>query len=126
MLLRANGWLFLMESRLQTTNSINNNRIDYSVQNNNIIRIRRKEATFVVCGLRSCKKKKPPSMVISKESVQVIHALKLAKNDEQKLNQVLKLRLLRLLKADVLDVLAELQRQKQLHLSLKVTNNLYV
>lgn len=109
-----------MESRLQTTNSINNNRIDYSVQNNNIIRIRRKEATFVVCGLRSCKKKKPPSMVISKESVQVIHALKLAKNDEQKLNQVLKLRLLRLLKADVLDVLAELQRQKQLHLSLKV------
>ncbi|KAK2425114.1 pentatricopeptide repeat-containing protein, mitochondrial [Trifolium repens] len=59
-------------------------------------------------------------MVISKESVQVIQALKLAKNSDEKLNQVLKLRLLRLLKADVLDVLAELQRQNQLHLSLKV------
>jgi hypothetical protein len=119
MILSPPELIFLTKSRLQTSNSINN-RIDYyhNFENN---RRRRSKLTTVVCGLRSYKNRGPPtSMVISKESVQVIQALKLAKNSDDKLNQVLKLRLLRLLKADVLDVLAELQRQNQLHLSLKV------
>lgn len=105
MILRPSAWIFQTELLFPPLNSTTNNR---------------SKATTVVCGLRSCKNKKPPSMVISKESVQVIHALKLAKNSEEKLNQVLKSKLLRLLKPDVLIVLAELHRQNQLHLSLKV------
>ncbi|CAI8592180.1 unnamed protein product [Vicia faba] len=121
MMLRASGSIFrttvLFPTPISSSSNNNNNRIDYSHFLNNR---RRSRITTVVCGLRSCKKKKPPSMVISKESVQVIHALKLARNSDDKINQVLKSKLLRLLKADVLDVLAELQRQNQLHLSLKV------
>ncbi|XP_058748912.1 protein THYLAKOID ASSEMBLY 8-like, chloroplastic [Vicia villosa] len=117
MILRATGSIFRTTVLFPTPISSNNNRIDYSHFLNNR---RRTKATSVVCGLRSYQKRKPPSMVISKESVSVIHALKLAKNSDEKLNQVLKSKLLRLLKADVLDVLAELQRQNQLHLSLKV------
>lgn len=74
---------------------------------------------IIVCGLRKSYGKKPPSRVLSKEAIQVIHALKLAKSSD-KLEQVLNANLARLLKVDVLDLLAELQRQNQLHLSLKV------
>ncbi|XP_019437516.1 PREDICTED: pentatricopeptide repeat-containing protein At3g46870-like [Lupinus angustifolius] len=75
----------------------------------------------IVCGLRKSYAKKPPSRVLSKEAIQVIHSLKLAKSDE-KLDQVLNSSLTRLLKVDVLDLLAELQRQNHFHLCLKVFN----
>ncbi|CAL5200051.1 unnamed protein product [Lathyrus oleraceus] len=119
MILRASGSIFRTKVPFPTPiSSRNNNRIDY--YNNFLNNRRRSKSTTVVCGLRSYKNRKPASMVISKESVHVIHALKLAKKSDDKINQVLKSKLLRLLKADVLDVLAELQRQNQLHLSLKV------
>ncbi|CAK8535962.1 unnamed protein product [Lathyrus sativus] len=119
MILRASGSIFGTTVLFPTPiSSRNNNRIDY--YHNFLNNRRRSKSTTVVCGLRSYQNRKPASMVISKESVNVIHALKLAKNSDDKINQVLKSKLLRLLKADVFDVLAELQRQNQLHLSLKV------
>ena len=74
----------------------------------------------IKCGLRASYKKRPPSKVLSKEAIQVIQALKLARSFPSKIEQVLNYRFSRLLKDDVLDVLAELQRQNHLDLSLKV------
>ncbi|KAL1298349.1 hypothetical protein HN51_042722 [Arachis hypogaea] len=85
------------------------------------VRIKSNERRIKInCGLRASYKKKPPSKVISKEAIQVIQALKLAKSSPQKIDQILKERFTRLLKDDVLDVLSELQRQNYLDLSLKV------
>ena len=76
--------------------------------------------SFIVCGLRrSDRKSLWRSRIISGEAIQVVHSLKLAKSDE-KIEHILNTGLSRLLKADVLDALAELQRQNQLHLALKV------
>ncbi|KAK7325089.1 hypothetical protein VNO77_29161 [Canavalia gladiata] len=77
----------------------------------------------IVCGLRSSYKTKRRSRILSKESIQVIHALKLANaKSPEHLHQVLHTRLSRLLKPDVFNLLDELQRQNQLHLSLTVFN----
>ena len=59
------------------------------------------------------------SIVLSTEAIQAVQSLKLAKS-RSNLHQVLNTRLTRLLKADLLDTLTELQRQNQLDLALKV------
>lgn len=57
--------------------------------------------------------------MLSTEAIQVVQSLKLAKSST-KLNEVFSRKLSRLLKADLLDTLAELQRQSELELALKV------
>ncbi|KAL5160037.1 Pentatricopeptide repeat-containing protein [Glycine soja] len=70
----------------------------------------------IICGLRSSYKARRRTRILSKESIEVIHALKLARSPDHVLNA----KLSRLLKPDALNLLDELQRQNQLHLSLKV------
>ncbi|KAJ1424498.1 Tetratricopeptide-like helical domain superfamily [Sesbania bispinosa] len=119
MILRVSGWVSVSsfqprvngEGRLLTSN----------VNRRSIINFHNSRKV-IVCGLRSSIRRKPPSRVLSKEGIQVIHALKLAKSSDEKLHQVLNTKLTRLLKPDVLDLVAELHRQNELHLSLKVFN----
>ncbi|XVF84336.1 hypothetical protein PTKIN_Ptkin17bG0028800 [Pterospermum kingtungense] len=74
----------------------------------------------VTCGLRGGTRKPLwKSRVLSTEAIQAVHSLKLA-NSNSKLNHVFSTRLSRLLKADLLDTLAELQRQNEIQLALKV------
>ncbi|XWS22180.1 hypothetical protein CRYUN_Cryun29cG0012600 [Craigia yunnanensis] len=74
----------------------------------------------VTCGLRGGTRKPLwKSRVLSIEAIQAVHSLKLA-NSNSKLHHVFSTRLSRLLKADLLDTLAELQRQNEFHLALKV------
>lgn len=80
-----------------------------------------KRTTTITCGLRKIGPRKPlwRSSFLSTEAIQAVHALKLAKSST-KLHHVFNTRLTRLLKADLLDTLTELQRQNQLDLALKV------
>ena len=71
-----------------------------------------------VCGLRSSYKARRRTRILSKESIQVIHALKLTKSPDHVLNA----KLSRLLKPDALNLFDELLRQNELSLSLKVTH----
>lgn len=71
-----------------------------------------------VCGLRSSYKARRHTRILSKESIQVIHALKLAKSPDH----VLDAKLSRLLKPDALNLFDELLRQNELSLSVKATN----
>ncbi|KAL4271469.1 hypothetical protein GQ457_13G017940 [Hibiscus cannabinus] len=74
----------------------------------------------VTCGLRGGTRKPLwKSRVLSTEAIQAVHSLRLA-NSDSKLHHVFSTRLSRLLKADLLDTLAELQRQNEFHLALKV------
>ncbi|OIS98354.1 PREDICTED: pentatricopeptide repeat-containing protein At3g46870-like [Nicotiana attenuata] len=74
------------------------------------------------CSLRNgARKPMWRSRVLSTESIQAVQSLKLAKSPE-KMEEVLKMKLSRLLKADVLDTLTELQRQNEVHLALQVFN----
>ncbi|MBA0613125.1 hypothetical protein Godav_013633, partial [Gossypium davidsonii] len=78
------------------------------------------QSSIITCGLRGGTKKPLwKSRVLSTEAIQAVHSLKLA-NSNSKLHHVLSTRLSRLLKADLLDTLAELQRQNEFHLALKV------
>ncbi|XP_039000207.1 pentatricopeptide repeat-containing protein At1g62350-like [Hibiscus syriacus] len=78
------------------------------------------QPSTVTCGLRGGKRKPLwKSRVLSTEAIQTVHSLKLA-NSDSKLHHVFSTRLSRLLKADLLDTLAELQRQNEFPLSLKV------
>lgn len=58
--------------------------------------------------------------MLSTEAIQAVQSLKLSKLNPSKLEQVMGSRLSRLLKADLLDALAELQRQNEVELALKV------
>ncbi|KAG8499186.1 hypothetical protein CXB51_005637 [Gossypium anomalum] len=79
-----------------------------------------KQSSIITCGLRGGTKKPLwKSRVLSTEAIQAVHSLKLA-NSNSKLHHVLSTRLSRLLKADLLDTLAELQRQNEFHLALKL------
>ncbi|XP_021774875.1 pentatricopeptide repeat-containing protein At3g46870-like [Chenopodium quinoa] len=75
----------------------------------------------IICGLRKIGPKKPlwRSSFLSTEAIQAVHSLKLAKSPD-KLQHVIHTRLTRLLKADLLDTLTELQRQNHLDLALQV------
>lgn len=75
----------------------------------------------ISCGLRNIGPRKPlwRSRFLSTEAIQAVQCLKLAKSPS-KLEHVFNTRLSRLLKADLLDTLTELQRQNELHLALKV------
>lgn len=60
------------------------------------------------------------SRILSTEAIQAVHSLKLAAKSPPKLQQVFNGTISRLLKADLLDTLAELKRQNQVDLALKV------
>lgn len=78
-------------------------------------------SSMVTCGLRGGPRKPLwRKSVLSSETIQVVHSLKLAKASTSRLQQVFSGRLSRLLKADLLDTLAELHRQNELDLALKV------
>lgn len=80
----------------------------------------RANSGIIICGLRSSPRKGLwRSRVLSKEAIQVVHSLKLAKSSP-KIQHLLDSRLSRLIKFDVLDVLAELHRQNELDLCLQV------
>ncbi|XP_024019846.1 pentatricopeptide repeat-containing protein At1g62350 isoform X2 [Morus notabilis] len=75
---------------------------------------------ITLCGLRNGPRKQMwRSRVLSTEAIQAVQALKLAKPSPMKLDEVFGGRLSRLLKADLLDALEELQRQNELDLALK-------
>ncbi|XP_015056959.1 protein THYLAKOID ASSEMBLY 8-like, chloroplastic [Solanum pennellii] len=81
-----------------------------------------KKNVKTVCGLRNGPRKPMwRSRVLSSEAIQAVQSVKLAKSAD-KLEEMLKNKLSRLLKADVLDTLNELQRQNEVHLALKVFN----
>ncbi|CAN6580503.1 unnamed protein product [Malus baccata var. baccata] len=75
-----------------------------------------------VCGGLRGGPRKPlwKSRVLSTEAIQAVQSLKLAKSTPSKLEEVFDARLSRLLKADLLDALAELHRQNEVQLALKV------
>lgn len=83
----------------------------------------RPRPNHVTCGLRGVGRRGPlwRSDVLSIEAIQVVQSLKLAKSTPR-LGQVVSERLSRLLKADLLNALAELQRQNELDLALMVRN----
>ncbi|XP_075507108.1 protein THYLAKOID ASSEMBLY 8-like, chloroplastic [Primulina tabacum] len=74
----------------------------------------------IACGLRNGPRKPLwRKRVISTESIQAVQCLKLAQNSS-KLEHVFSTKVSRLLKDDLLDTLAELQRQNELDLALEV------
>lgn len=76
--------------------------------------------SFVTCGLRnSTRKPLWRSDVLSTEAIQAVQSLKLAKTTPR-LNHVLSTTLSRLLKSDLLNAFAELKRQNEVDLALKV------
>ncbi|CAI9777062.1 unnamed protein product [Fraxinus pennsylvanica] len=77
----------------------------------------------ISCGLRNWSRKPMwRTRVLSTEAIQAVQSLKLAQKSPSRLEQVFSNKLNRLLKADLLEVLAELQRQNELDLALKVFN----
>lgn len=75
----------------------------------------------ITCGLRNGPRKPMwKSQVLSTEAIQAVQSLKLAQKSSSKLEVVIRNKLARLLKPDLLDALAELQRQNELDLALKV------
>ncbi|KAK1379367.1 protein THYLAKOID ASSEMBLY 8-like, chloroplastic [Heracleum sosnowskyi] len=80
----------------------------------------RKTHLNICCGLRNGNRKPMwRSRILSTEAIQAVHSLKLAKSPA-KLQQVFDGTISRLLKADLLDTLGELNRQNQVDLALKV------
>ncbi|XP_059430658.1 protein THYLAKOID ASSEMBLY 8-like, chloroplastic [Corylus avellana] len=87
----------------------------------NVPRPYHSRSSVVTCGLRGGPRKPLwRKSVLSSEAIQAIHSLKLARSSAPRLQEVFNGRLSRLLKADLLDTLAELQRQNQLDLALQV------
>ncbi|KAK9068076.1 hypothetical protein SSX86_012187 [Deinandra increscens subsp. villosa] len=78
-------------------------------------------ATTITCGLRKpLRTRRQSDGVLSTEAIQAVQSLKLAARNPSKLPQVFNSKLTRLLKDDLLDAFAELQRQQHLDLALKV------
>ncbi|KAI3526287.1 hypothetical protein L1887_05535 [Cichorium endivia] len=63
--------------------------------------------------------RRPSDGVLSTEAIQAVQSLKLAARNPSKLHQVFDSKLSRLLKDDLLDAFAELQRQQHLELVVK-------
>lgn len=77
--------------------------------------------TIITCGLRKpLRTRRRSDGVLSTEAIQAVQSLKLAAKNPSKLDQVFNSKLNRLLKDDLLDAFAELQRQQHLDLALKV------
>ncbi|KAM0006266.1 putative tetratricopeptide-like helical domain superfamily, protein THYLAKOID ASSEMBLY 8 [Helianthus debilis subsp. tardiflorus] len=77
--------------------------------------------TTITCGLRKpLRTRRRTDGVLSTEAIQAVQSLKLAAKNPSKLHQVFNSKLNRLLKDDLLDAFAELQRQQHLDLALKV------
>lgn len=76
----------------------------------------------IVCGGLRNGPRKPMwrTRVLSYEAIHAVQSLKLAQNSPSRLEQVFNTKLSRLLKADLEDTLAELQRQNELDLAFKV------
>jgi chitinase len=84
---------------------------------------RRSPPLTIRCGLRNGPRKSLwRSHVLSTEAIQAIHALKLAakSSSPDKMDSVLRGRVDRLFKSDIIAVLVELKRQDQLDLALQV------
>ncbi|XP_071685982.1 pentatricopeptide repeat-containing protein At4g39620, chloroplastic-like isoform X1 [Rutidosis leptorrhynchoides] len=83
--------------------------------------LRYKTTTIITCGLRKpLRTRRRSDGVLSTEAIQAVQSLKLAAKNQSKLDQVFNSKLNRLLKDDLLDAFAELQRQQHLDLALKV------
>lgn len=83
--------------------------------------IHKPRTVIITCGLRNGPRKPMwRTRVLSTEAIQAVQSLKLAQNSPSKLDQVFSTKLSRLLKADLEDTLAELQRQNEFNLALKV------
>ncbi|KAI3791698.1 hypothetical protein L2E82_05559 [Cichorium intybus] len=86
-----------------------------------IDKIQVRYATTITCGLRKpMRTRRPSDGVLSTEAIQAVQSLKLAARNPSKLHQVFDSKLSRLLKDDLLDAFAELQRQQHLELAVKV------
>ncbi|KAI3700291.1 hypothetical protein L2E82_44913 [Cichorium intybus] len=86
-----------------------------------IDKVQGRYATTITCGLRKpMRTRRPSDGVLSTEAIQAVQSLKLAARNPSKLHQVFDSKLSRLLKDDLLDAFAELQRQQHLELALKV------
>ncbi|KAD6453017.1 hypothetical protein E3N88_07722 [Mikania micrantha] len=78
-------------------------------------------STTITCGLRKpLRTRRQSDGVLSTEAIQAVQSLKLAAKNPSKLQHVFNSKINRLLKDDLLDAFAELQRQQQLDLALKV------
>ncbi|CAI9277433.1 unnamed protein product [Lactuca saligna] len=87
-----------------------------------IHKIQVRYATTITCGLRKpLRTRRRSDGVLSTEAIQAVQSLKLAARNPSKLDQVFESKLTRLLKDDLLDTFAELQRQQHLDLALKVS-----
>ncbi|CAH1419565.1 unnamed protein product [Lactuca virosa] len=87
-----------------------------------IYKIEVRYATTITCGLRKpLRTRRRSDGVLSTEAIQAVQSLKLAARNPSKLDQVFESKLTRLLKDDLLDAFAELQRQQHLDLALKVS-----
>ncbi|KAG8375904.1 hypothetical protein BUALT_Bualt09G0007600 [Buddleja alternifolia] len=100
-------------------------KLEFSLQISNSNSNSNSPRRIISCGLRNGPRKAMwrRSRVLSTEAIQAVQSLKLAQNSSSssfKLDQVFRNKVNRLLKADLLDTLAELQRQNQLDLALKV------
>ncbi|KAI3519048.1 hypothetical protein L1887_08030 [Cichorium endivia] len=86
-----------------------------------IDKIQVRYATTITCGLRKpMRTRRPSDGVLSTEAIQAVQSLKLAAENPSKLHQVFDSKLSRLLKDDLLDAFAELQRQQHLELVVKL------
>eukprot|EP00249_Psilotum_nudum_P006162 c19501_g1_i1 orf=277-1125(+) len=76
-----------------------------------------------VCSSRNRGKPRGPlwrGRSLSNESLRAVQDLKMAKGDEERLGQIFRVKISRLLKADLLAVLGELQRQDECELAVRV------
>ncbi|KAI3723102.1 hypothetical protein L2E82_34450 [Cichorium intybus] len=90
-----------------------------------IDKIQVRYATTITCGLRKpMRTRRPSDGVLSTEATQAVQSLKLAARNPSKLHQVFDSKLSRLLKYDLLDAFAELQRQQHLELAVKPSKTL--
>eukprot|EP01018_Ginkgo_biloba_P007466 Gb_18854 [translate_table: standard] len=96
--------------------------VEISAMNGKDWRLKRWTQMHIVCSLRASQARGPlwRGRVLSNESMQTVQAMKRAKGDEDKIEKVFQAKVSRLVKADLLSVLAELQRQDECDLALRV------
>ncbi|XP_008780605.3 protein THYLAKOID ASSEMBLY 8, chloroplastic-like [Phoenix dactylifera] len=85
-----------------------------------LLRLPKPHATLIFCGPRDNRGPLRRGRTLSSEAILAIQALKRARGDEHKVEHIVSTTLSRLIKADLLAALAELQRQDQWRLALTV------
>eukprot|EP01018_Ginkgo_biloba_P007469 Gb_18843 [translate_table: standard] len=96
--------------------------VEISAMNGKDSKVKRWTQMHIVCSQRASQPKEPfvRGKVLTNESMQTVQALKRANGDENKIQKVFQTRVSRLVKAELLTVLAELQRQDECDLALRV------